>query len=78
LDFRRNGYSSINDPDQLTPREIEVLECLASGTSYLQAAEKLSISRNTLKTHTKRIYQKLGVNGLLQALNKAKDLKILN
>ena len=78
LDFRRNGYSLISNPDQLTPREIEVLECLASGTSYLQAAEKLSISRNTLKTHTKRIYQKLGVNSLLQALNKAKDLDILN
>ncbi|MCD6400356.1 MAG: hypothetical protein J7L73_00355 [Anaerolineales bacterium] len=78
LGFRRNGYSSINYPDQLTPREIEVLECLSSGISYLQAAEKLSISRNTLKTHTKRIYQKLGVNSLLQALNKAKELKILD
>ena len=70
----QNGAS----PDQLTQREIEVLECLASGTSYFQAAEILSISRNTLKTHTKRIYQKLGVNGLLQALNKAKELNLLN
>ena len=78
LGFNRNDYSSINYPDQLTPREIEVLECLSSGISYLQAAEKLSISRNTLKTHTKRIYQKLGVNSLLQALNKAKELKILD
>jgi LuxR family maltose regulon positive regulatory protein len=63
--------------DPLTPREIEVLKCLASGPSYALAAETLSISRNTLKTHTKRIYQKLGVNGLLQALNKAKELNIL-
>jgi LuxR family transcriptional regulator, maltose regulon positive regulatory protein len=70
----QNGTS----PEQLTKREIEVLECLASGTSYFQAAEKLSISRNTLKTHTKRIYQKLGVNGLLQALNKAKELNLLH
>jgi ATP/maltotriose-dependent transcriptional regulator MalT len=62
---------------QLTPREIEVLTCLASGTSYSEAAEALSISRNTLKTHTKRIYQKLGVNGLLQALNKAKRLNLI-
>jgi LuxR family maltose regulon positive regulatory protein len=65
-------------PDQLSSREIEVLECLASGTSYSQAAEKLSISRNTLKTHTRRIYQKLGVNGLLQALNKAKEIKVIH
>jgi LuxR family maltose regulon positive regulatory protein len=62
----------------LTPREIEVLACLASGTSYSQAAETLSISRNTLKTHTKRIYQKLGVNGLLQALNEAKRLNLIS
>jgi len=63
--------------DPLTPREIEVLKCLASGASYALAAETLSISRNTLKTHTKRIYQKLGVNGLLPALNKAKELNII-
>ena len=63
--------------ESLTPREIEVLKCLASGSSYALAAETLSISRNTLKTHTKRIYQKLGVNGLLQALNKAKELNII-
>jgi LuxR family transcriptional regulator, maltose regulon positive regulatory protein len=74
----QNSNQLSNDPDQLTRREIEVLKCLTSGLSYSQAAEKLSISRNTLKTHTKRIYQKLGVNGLLQALNKAKELKILN
>lgn len=63
---------------RLTPREVEVLTCLASGTSFSQAAEELSISRNTLKTHTKRIYQKLGVNGLLQALNEAKRLNIIS
>lgn len=63
--------------EALTPREIEVLKCLESGASYAMAAENLSISRNTLKTHTKRIYQKLGVNGLLKALNKAKTLKII-
>ena len=69
----------VNDGlDQLTAREIEVLACLSSGKSYAQAAETLSISRNTLKTHTKRIYQKLGVSGLLPALNKAKELGILS
>jgi LuxR family maltose regulon positive regulatory protein len=63
--------------DQLSPREIEVLSCLATGVSYAEAAHTLSISRNTLKTHTKRIYRKLAVNGLLQAINKAKSLKII-
>jgi LuxR family maltose regulon positive regulatory protein len=62
---------------RLTPREVEVLSCLASGISYAQAADELSISRNTIKTHTKRIYQKLGVNGLLQAVNRANQLGLL-
>ncbi len=62
---------------KLTPREVEVLTSLSSGISYSQAAEELSISRNTLKTHTKRIYQKLGVTSLLQALNQAKQLGLL-
>ena len=66
-----------NEVDPLSIREIEVLACLASGVSYAQAADRLSISRNTLKTHTKRIYRKLGVNGLLQAINKAKALKLI-
>lgn len=77
LKARKNLRKFEPGSDPLTPREIEVLECLASGSSYAQAAETLLISRNTLKTHTKRIYQKLGVNGLLQALNKAKELKII-
>ena len=78
LQSSQNENHSNNASDQLTSREIEVLSSLASGISYSQAAEKLLISRNTLKTHTKRIYRKLGANGLLQALNKAKKLKILS
>jgi len=62
---------------KLTPREVEVLTSLSSGISYSQAADELSISRNTIKTHTKRIYQKLGVNGLLQAVNRANQLGLL-
>ena len=78
FDAKKPGFRVNVDLDQLTAREIEVLACLSSGKSYAQAAESLSISRNTLKTHTKRIYQKLGVNGLLPALNKANELGVLN
>ena len=78
LGARNKIDQTSQDSDRLTPREIEVLECLSTDPSYSRAAELLSISRNTLKTHTKHIYQKLGVGGLLQALNKAKGLNILN
>jgi len=75
--FEKQQQKAIDHLVHLTDREIEVLACLASGISYSQAAEQLSISRNTLKTHTKRIYHKLGVNGLLQALNRARQLELL-
>jgi LuxR family maltose regulon positive regulatory protein len=78
VEKQRKKIRPNDDLVQLTPREIEVLECLVSGKSYSQAAEHLLISINTLKTHTRRIYQKLGVNGLMQALNKAKTLNIIN
>jgi LuxR family maltose regulon positive regulatory protein len=77
LKAQKNQAELKSGNDPLTPREVEVLLCLASGSSYALVAENLSISRNTLKTHTKRIYQKLGVNGLLQALNKGKELNII-
>jgi LuxR family maltose regulon positive regulatory protein len=78
IGVRNRSDQTSQDTEQLTPREIEVLECLSTDPSYSRAAELLSISRNTLKTHTKHIYQKLGVGGLLQALNKAKELEILS
>jgi len=78
LDISNISDQTSDNTDQLTPREVEVLECLSTDPSYSRASELLSISRNTLKTHTKHIYQKLGVSGLLQALNKAKELKILD
>ena len=71
----QNGNGS---PFELTPREIEVLTCIAQGVSYTQTAEKLVISANTVKTHLKRIYSKLDVGNRLQAVTKAKKLGMLD
>jgi LuxR family maltose regulon positive regulatory protein len=59
---------------ELTPREIEVLTWLAEGMSYAEIAKKLMISKNTVKTHLKRVFSKLEVTNRLQAVNKAKSL----
>lgn len=45
----------------LTAREIEVLQALADGLSTEEAAKKLYISPNTVKTHLRRIGEKLGL-----------------
>jgi PAS domain S-box-containing protein len=49
-------------PPPLTERELEVLQLAADGYSVAQAADRLSLSRSTVKTHLDHIYRKLGVS----------------
>lgn len=51
----------------LTPRESEVLKCLAEGLSNVQIAERLFISERTVKTHIANIFRKLGFTKRLDA-----------
>lgn len=60
-----------------TDRELEVLQLIASGMSNKQIAETLGVKLNTVKTHTDNIYGKLGVNRRVQAVSRAKELKII-
>jgi DNA-binding NarL/FixJ family response regulator len=48
-------------PDVLTPREAEVLDLLRSGRSNAEIAHTLHVSIETVRTHARRIYRKLGV-----------------
>jgi LuxR family maltose regulon positive regulatory protein len=61
--------------EQLTEREIEVLEEIEHGNSNKIAAEHLCISLATVKTHLINIYSKLGVNNRVAAINKYKNMK---
>lgn len=60
---------SIKNPDEynLTKRELEILELLMDGLSYKDIAEKCSISIQTLNSHIKNIYSKLGVHSRSEA-----------
>ena len=53
---------------RLTPREVEILELMASGNQADQIAEQLGMSVYTLRTHTQNILTKLGVHSKLEAL----------
>ena len=59
--------------EQLTEREIEVLKYLVSENSIAEIGKSLHISKNTMKTHLRNIYRKLGVDGRGAAAKKAKD-----
>jgi LuxR family maltose regulon positive regulatory protein len=63
--------------EPLTFREIETLELLAQGLYNKEIADKLSISLETVKTHLKNIYQKLGVSSRQKAVHRAGTLDIL-
>lgn len=56
-------------PRRLTPRELEVRDLLLAGYSYAQIAAQLHISYETVHTHCRHIYRKIGVasRGGLQA-----------
>lgn len=52
----------------LTPRELEILEQIASGKSTKEIAAALFVSENTVKTHTSRLFDKLQVTRRTQAV----------
>jgi len=62
--------------EPLTTAEQRILTLLPTST-YLQIADTLYISRNTVKTHLRSIYQKLGVASRSEALERAVDLQLL-
>lgn len=61
----------------LSEREMEVLRCIAEGKSYSRIALDLFISKETVRSHIKNIYQKLAVNSKAEALKVASTNKWL-
>ena len=63
--------------DELTAREQAVLGLFPTGLSTREIGDELGISRDTVKTHTRRIYQKLGVSSRRDAVARGRDLGLL-
>ena len=57
--------------DGLTPREVQVLRCIAEGYSNAQTAEKLVISVKTVESHRARIVEKLGLRNRVELVRYA-------
>ncbi len=60
----------IEESEVLTSREKEILKNLSEGLRYKEIAAKLKISIETVRTHARRIYEKLHVQSRTEALNK--------
>jgi LuxR family maltose regulon positive regulatory protein len=63
--------------DPLSDRELDVLRLLASELSGPEIARHLVVSLNTVRTHTKNIYAKLGVGSRREAVRRADELRLL-
>jgi LuxR family maltose regulon positive regulatory protein len=63
--------------DPLSARELDVLRLLATDLSGPAIASELYISLNTVRTHTKNVYAKLGVGGRRAAVTRARELGLL-
>ena len=61
----------------ITPRELEVLQLIAEGLSTKEMADRLFVSESTIKTHTSRVFDKLGANRRTQAVQFAKSQRII-
>jgi LuxR family transcriptional regulator, maltose regulon positive regulatory protein len=66
-------------PDLIEPlseREADVLRLLRTDLSGPEIAEELAVSLNTLRTHTKNIFEKLGVNSRRAAVRRAEEMRL--
>jgi LuxR family transcriptional regulator, maltose regulon positive regulatory protein len=64
--------------EPLSERELDVLRLLGSDLDGPDIARELTVSLNTLRTHTKKIYAKLGVNSRRAAVRQAAELNLLS
>lgn len=63
--------------EKLTSRELEILKHLTTGIPLSAIAKQLHISQNTMKTHLRNVYRKLGVDGRHTAVEKARKLLLI-
>ncbi|HEX7180928.1 MAG TPA: LuxR C-terminal-related transcriptional regulator [Thermoanaerobaculia bacterium] len=61
----------------ITQREHEILGLIAEGLSNREIGERLFVSENTVKTHSSRLFDKLGVNRRVQAVQKGRELGLI-
>jgi LuxR family maltose regulon positive regulatory protein len=70
---RQASAGPVSAAEKLSGRELQVLRLLDSGLSGPEIARALFISHNTLRTHTKHIFAKLGVTNRQGAVRRARD-----
>ncbi len=74
--FQQQNTFTTSEEFDLSPREKDVLSLLVKGASYKMIANQLSIGYDTVNSHIKKIYKKLHVNSMSEAVAKAINNKL--
>lgn len=61
----------------LTPRELQILALIAEGLSNQEIGARLFVSENTVKTHASRLFDKLAVRRRTQAVQRAREWRLI-
>lgn len=61
----------------ISKRELEVLQLIATGLSNQEIAERLFVSLNTIKTHSSKLFEKLNVKSRIQAVEQGRQAGLL-
>ena len=61
-------------PDRLSPRELEVLDLVSRGFTYVEIGAQMGVSASTVQTHIRNIYGKLDVHNKSEAVYEARNL----
>lgn len=75
---KRGGESAAGALSSLTVREIDVLQLLSRGYTYVEIGKRLGISLHTVTTHIKKSYRKLGAHSAAEAVTRAAELQLLD
>lgn len=62
---------------QLTAREQDTLQYIASGLSYAEVAKEMNVSLSTVQTHIRSLYKKFDARSQVQAINKARSAGLI-
>jgi LuxR family maltose regulon positive regulatory protein len=76
--FPRSGSPSMLATDELSPSELRVLRYLPTNLSRPDIARALYVSVNTVNTHVRNIYAKLGASNRSEAVDRARRLRLLS
>jgi LuxR family transcriptional regulator, maltose regulon positive regulatory protein len=75
---RSTDRASLEKSDELSPSELRVLRYLPTNLTRAEIAGELYVSTNTVATHIRNIYSKLGVRDRSSAVRHARELRLLS